>query len=121
MLEVEHTDPGYDCVAKPWLVIVHVEELALTVNIDSRFVMQSWLRRGMSIDQGSVLVDDALDVAKSISFANPNALIFVLSPQIHPSTDQSSVISHRRSLEDKMMAILCCKSIYLMWMWMTPL
>ena len=60
---------------------------------------------------GSVLVDDALDVAKSISCANPNAVIFVLAPQIHPSTDQSSVIGHRRALEDKMMASLCCTCI----------
>ena len=50
------------------------------------------------------MVDDALDVAKSILCANPNALLFVLAPQIHPSTDKTSIVTKHRDVEDKLMS-----------------
>ena len=51
-------------------------------------------------------MDDALDAAKGISCANPNVLIFVLTPLIHPSCEQSRVVGNRRDIEDKLLAFL---------------
>lgn len=49
-------------------------------------------------------MDDALDVAKGISCANPNCILFVLLPQLHPSTEKPVVVKNRRDIEDKLMS-----------------
>ena len=56
-------------------------------------------------------MDDALDVAKSILCANPNAMLFVLAPQIHPSTDKTSIVTKHRDVEDKLMS---CPALYML-------
>ena len=54
--------------------------------------------------QGPTLVDDAVELAKSISASFAQAVIFALKPQHHGSIESTTVIAHRRILEDKLYA-----------------
>ena len=51
-------------------------------------------------------MDEAIELARTISSSCSQALIFTLSPQLHGSIDNTTVVTHRRLLEDKLMAFL---------------
>ena len=55
---------------------------------------------------GGLLVDEAADASKSVSNSNNNAALFALMPQYHSSTDWTSIVTHRRAIEDKLMGSL---------------
>ena len=49
-------------------------------------------------------MDNAVELAKSISASFAQAVIFALKPQHHGSIESTTVIAHRRILEDKLYA-----------------
>ena len=56
--------------------------------------------------KGGLLVDDAIDFAKTYSASNPNAALMVLLPVHYGTLESKSVIKNRRLLEDKLFAPL---------------
>ena len=50
-------------------------------------------------------IEEALSVAKAVSNADKKALLFVLMPLVHASTDKYTVLKHKRTLEDSLMEI----------------
>ena len=63
---------------------------------------------------GGLLVDEAADVAKSISATNENALAFIFLCQFHQAVEKSSVINHRRMVEDKLMSQMDLHGIHIL-------
>ena len=59
-------------------------------------------------------MDEAADVAKSVSATNENAFLFAFHGQVHQSVDKASVIGHRRLLEDKLMGQMDIHDIHVM-------
>lgn len=55
-----------------------------------------------------VLVNDAVEAAKSICSAASSSMCFALLPQLHSSTDANSVLAKRGQVEDLMMAHIGC-------------
>lgn len=51
-------------------------------------------------------MDEAVELAKSVSASFSQAVVFVLMPQHHGSIDCTTVVSHRRLMEDRLMASL---------------
>lgn len=67
--------------------------------------------------QGAVAVDEASEVAKSVSAGSDKAILFVLTPMTHSNTDQPNVMQKRRTLEDTLMGPFSCKSsVSLAWL-----
>lgn len=62
---------------------------------------------------GGLAVDEAVDAAKSVCNANPNAMLFVFYPQFHTSNEKQQVIHNRRKVEDKCNA--CLVELILAW------
>ena len=50
---------------------------------------------------GPLVLDEALEVAKSVSNGDPNAVLFALLPMQHASTDREIVKKNNRQLDDK--------------------
>ena len=63
---------------------------------------------------GGLLVDEAADVAKSISATNENAFAFIFLCQFHQAVEKSSVINHRRMVEDKLMSQMDLHGIHIL-------
>lgn len=53
-----------------------------------------------------MLIDDAIELARSLSSSFSQAVAFALLPQHHGSIETTTVISHRRLMEDRLMASL---------------
>ena len=54
-----------------------------------------------------MVVDEGLDVAKSISNSDAAAILLILQPLFHGSVEAKLVVRNRRLVEDKVMAKLC--------------
>lgn len=54
-------------------------------------------------------MDEATELAKALSSSFSQGMVFLLLPQHHGSIDAATVVSHRRILEDKIMARLSKK------------
>lgn len=52
-------------------------------------------------------LDEAIEVAKTISNGDAAAVLFVLLPLAHGSTDKETVMKNKRILEDKVLSLLC--------------
>ena len=52
------------------------------------------------------MLDEAVELARVISSGNKNAFVFTLLPQHHGSIENTTVVSRRRSMEDRLMAFL---------------
>ena len=50
---------------------------------------------------GPLILDEALEVAKSVSNGDSNAVLFSLLPMLHASTDREIVKKNLRQLDDK--------------------
>ena len=48
-------------------------------------------------------MDEAADVAKSISATNENAVLFVFQSQFHQAVEKMSVFNYQRLVQDKLM------------------
>ena len=59
-------------------------------------------------------MDEAADVAKSISATNENAFAFIFLCQFHQAVEKSSVINHRRMVEDKLMSQMDLHGIHIL-------
>ena len=51
-------------------------------------------------------MEEAIETGKSICNADPSAVLFVLCPMEHASTDKVQVTKNRRNLEDTLMGRL---------------
>ena len=58
----------------------------------------------VSLPSDPSAVDEAVGLARAICSATSDAICFCLLPVVHASTQQSTVIKHRRHMEDLMMA-----------------
>lgn len=62
------------------------------------------------LTQGPLDIDEAIQVARSMTNGDPNCILLVLLPQIHSGIAQETVTMNRRALEDKLSGLLSCKS-----------
>ena len=53
-----------------------------------------------------MLIDEAVEVAKTVSNGDSNAILCALLPLQHASTDKETVMKNKRVLEDKIMGLL---------------
>lgn len=51
-------------------------------------------------------MEEAIETAKSICNSDPSAVLLVLHPLEHASTDKVNVTKNRRNLEDTLMGLL---------------
>lgn len=49
------------------------------------------------------MVDEVVEVAKSVLNTNPNSMLFIFQVQSHQAIEKASMINHRRLLEDKLL------------------
>ena len=49
-----------------------------------------------------MLVDDALDVARTLMLHSTKTVLWVLGPQYHSSVEKKKVVTNKRLLEDKL-------------------
>ena len=61
-------------------------------------------------DPESSLIDDAIDVAKSLCNASALAALLILEPVVHSSVSQLAIVKKRRYLEDKVLSLLVSAS-----------
>ncbi|CAE7894971.1 unnamed protein product, partial [Symbiodinium microadriaticum] len=59
------------------------------------------LPKGIAAD-GPMLVDDALDVARTLMLHSTKTVLWVLGPQYHSSVEKKKVVTNKRLLEDKL-------------------
>ena len=52
------------------------------------------------------MLDEAIDLAKTVLNSNRNSVLLVLQPMLGGNSPQASVMKNRRALEDKLMARL---------------
>ena len=48
-------------------------------------------------------VDEAIEVAKSMTNGDMNAMLFTMHPQMHSGIERAVIIRNKRQLEDKLM------------------
>ena len=51
------------------------------------------------------MVDEVVEVAKSVLNTNPNSMLFIFQVQSHQAIEKASMINHRRLLEDKLLGV----------------
>ena len=52
------------------------------------------------------MLDEAIDLAKTVLNSNRNSILLVLQPMLGGNSPQQAVMKNRRALEDKLMAKL---------------
>ena len=57
-------------------------------------------------DSESSIIDDAIDVAKSVCNASALAALLILEPVVHSSVSQLAIVKKRRYLDDKVLSLL---------------
>lgn len=57
-------------------------------------------------DPESSIIDDSIDVAKSLCNASPLAALLILEPVVHSSVSQLAIVKKRRYLDDKVLSLL---------------
>ena len=55
---------------------------------------------------GPSSIDETITLASSVTAGNDRSILLVLEPQHHGSMEKTSIVKHRRLLEDKIMACL---------------
>ena len=56
-----------------------------------------------------MLIDEAIDLAQSVSCSDCNAVFVGLYPIAHSGTDKMTITKNRRNMEDKLMACLASR------------
>lgn len=65
---------------------------------------------GFANHPGQLLVDEAVSLAKTICTSSANVLCFVLLPVIYSGMEQTTVMKHKRYMEDLMVALWAQRS-----------
>ena len=66
------------------------------------------LERPVKLVPGPLIIDEAVDLAKTIANGNPRSALLALLPITTSSVTHATIVKQRRILEDKLMLLLVC-------------